>query len=171
MVLTSDASISIWSFYASEDGLDISKPCVLLMFVLLVMTGFRRMPKSTRLNCSNNVQHKLLTGSIASAHSPCPLWSSLTLSASSVMRTKSPTTNWDEDAVPDKVLVCNAAFRMSAEGDIIVEEVRDRTLSDDSEELVTLVKIAGLKVHLKNECRKRKISMRNVKSNRLILHL
>ena len=39
MVLTSDASISIWSFYASEDGLDISKPCVLLMFVLLVMTG------------------------------------------------------------------------------------------------------------------------------------
>ena len=66
------------------------------------------------------------------------------------MRTKSPTTNWDEDAVPDKVLVCNAVFRMSAEGDIIVEEVRDRTLSDDSEELVTLVKIAGLKVHLKN---------------------
>lgn len=65
------------------------------------------------------------------------------------MRTKSPTTNWDEDAVPDKVLVCNVVFRMSAEGDIIVEEVRDRTLSDDSEELVTLVKIAGLKVHLK----------------------
>lgn len=58
---------------------------------------------------------------------------------------------------------------MSAEGDIIVEEVRERTLSDDSEELVTLVKIAGLKVHLKNECRKRKISMRNVKSNRLEL--
>ena len=60
---------------------------------------------------------------------------------------------------------------MSAEGDIIVEEVRERTLSDDSEELVTLVKIAGLKVHLKNECRKRRVSMRNVKSIRLLLHL
>ena len=39
MLLTSDARISIQSFSASEDGLDISKPCVLLMFVLLVMTG------------------------------------------------------------------------------------------------------------------------------------
>lgn len=121
--------------------------------------GFRRMLKFIRLNCSINVQHKLLTGSIASAHSPCPLWSSLTLSASSVMRTKSPTTNWDEHPVPDKVLVCNAVFGMSAEGDIIVEEVRDRTLSADSEELVTLVKIAGLKVHLKNEHRKGRVSM------------
>ena len=42
MVLTSDASVSIQSFYASEDGLDISKPCVLLMFVLLVMTGLKK---------------------------------------------------------------------------------------------------------------------------------
>ena len=50
---------------------------------------------------------------------------------------------------------------MSAEGDIIVEEVRDRTLSDDSEELVTLVKIAGLKVHLRNECRKRRVSTKS----------
>ena len=170
MVLTSDVSISIQSFYASEDGLDT----LCSSYVCVASTwwqGFRRMSKSIRLNCSNNVQHKLLTGSIASAHSPCPLWSSLTLSASSVMRTKSPTTNWDEDAVPDKVLVCNAVFRMSAEGDIIAEEVRERTLSDDSEELVTLVKIAGLKVHLKNECRKRRVSMRNVKSIRLLLHL
>ena len=39
MVLTSDARISMQNFSASEDGLDISKPCVLLMFVLLVMTG------------------------------------------------------------------------------------------------------------------------------------
>lgn len=52
-----------------------------------------------------------------------------------------------------------------------MEEVRERTLSDDSEELVTLVKIAGLKVHLKNECRRRRVSMRNVKSIRLLLHL
>ena len=52
-----------------------------------------------------------------------------------------------------------------------MEEARERTLSDDSEELVTLVKIAGLKVHLKNECRKRRVSMRNVKSIRLLLHL
>ena len=37
MVLTSDARISIQSFYAREDGLDISKPCVLLMFVLLAL--------------------------------------------------------------------------------------------------------------------------------------
>ena len=171
MVLTSDARISMQNFSASEDGLDISKPCVLLMFVLLVMTGLYKNAQEYKVKLFNNVQHKLLTGSIASAHSPCPLWSSLTLSASSVMRTKSPTTNWDEDAVPDKVLVCNAVFRMSAEGDIIVEEVRDRTLSDDSEELVTLVKIAGLKVHLRNECRKRRVSMRNVKSIRLLLHL
>lgn len=52
-----------------------------------------------------------------------------------------------------------------------MEEVSDRTLSDDSEELVTLVKIAGLKVHLKNEHKKRRVSMRNVKSIRLILYL
>lgn len=42
MVLTSDASISIQSFYASEEGPDISKPCDLLMFVLQVMTGLQK---------------------------------------------------------------------------------------------------------------------------------
>ena len=73
MLLTSDARISIQSFSASEDGLDISKPCVLLMFVLLVMTGLYKNAQEYKFKLFNNVQHKLLTGSIASAHSPCPL--------------------------------------------------------------------------------------------------
>lgn len=95
----------------------------------------------------------LLTGSIASAHSPCPLCSILTLSISSLIRTKSPTTNCDEDTTPDGALAPDAVLGMAAVGDVIVGEDRESTLSDVSDEPVTLVKIAGLKVHLEVKCR------------------
>lgn len=66
---------------------------------------------------------------------------------SSLTRTKSPTTNCDEDPVPDAAAV--VALEMGADGDVIESEDKESTLSDVSDEPDTFVKIAGLKVHLK----------------------
>lgn len=75
---------------------------------------------------------------------------------SSLIRTKSPTTNCDEEPATDTVLVPDAVLGMTAAGDVIVGEERDSALSDVSDAPITLVKIAGLNVHLKvkgtNEC-------------------
>ena len=68
---------------------------------------------------------------------------------SSLMRTKSPKTNCDDDPAPDTVPAPAAVLGTAAVGDVIVGEERESALSDVSEELFTLVKIAGLKVHLK----------------------
>ena len=65
------------------------------------------------------------------------------------MRTKSPKTNCDDDAAPDAAPAPAAALGTATVGDVIVGEERESTLSDVSDELFTLVKIAGLKVHLK----------------------
>ena len=50
-----------------------------------------------------------------------------------------------------------AVLGMAAVGDIIVGEGRESTLSDVSDEPVTLVKMAGLKVHLEVKCEEQSV--------------
>ena len=68
---------------------------------------------------------------------------------SSLMRTKSPKTNCDDEPAPDAAPATATTLGTATVGDVIVGEERESTLSDVSDELFTLVKIAGLKVHLK----------------------
>lgn len=76
----------------------------------------------------------------------------MTLSTSSLTRTKFPTANCDdEEPTGDEPPLADAALEMVTVEEDAVEEGSESALSELSGELLTLVKIAGLNVHLKQK--------------------
>ena len=74
--------------------------------------------------------------------------------------TKSPTTNCDEEPAPGEIaLDPDAVLGKAAEGEMAEAVERESTLSEVSDgPVVTLVKIAGLNVHLKDKERNSAVS-------------